>query len=387
MAGDKRISGKLIPGSTQWKLEPKWFMTGFASKWMPNISGYHNLYILKWKDEACGIDKVIYDGLHSLGASGDCHDCDTGNPDTRQSEFFNCFRNRNYKKFTISCFDTPNFAGLTLKDMESGDWKDKVINPLPFKMLINPSWVAGRLEAWGVDSPLFLSKCLAEFPTQDEDVVFPEHLMGIAAERESRLSDDEILIVVDPARMGQDRTVIGILDGNNAQPTFMIRRKQRLTDCVGNIRNIVASTSKVHRIIVDVTGLGAGVVDPLVEKNLNVVEINFGGAGGVADDETVCHDARTLMAWQLRCALKDWMHLEHNDEISSELIDIRYKTRSDGAVQLESKDEIKKRLKRSPDVLDVLMMMAGWRKVGKYIEGDFDEAVIHGANLDHGSQW
>ena len=61
-------------------------------------------------------------------------------------------------------------------------------------------------------------------------------------------------------------------------------------------------------------------------------------------------------------AIRDWINpanktgaaLPPNDELMEELTEIRYKFQSTGKIIIEPKDDIKKRLGRSPDYADAL---------------------------------
>jgi hypothetical protein len=48
--------------------------------------------------------------------------------------------------------------------------------------------------------------------------------------------------------------------------------------------------------------------------------------------------------------------LPPDDELKMQMIEVRWKYRSDGTIEIEPKDEIKKRLGVSPDKFDALSM-------------------------------
>ena len=63
-------------------------------------------------------------------------------------------------------------------------------------------------------------------------------------------------------------------------------------------------------------------------------------------------------------AIRDWLDpknkqnpaLPPDDELMQELTEIRYKIKSDGKIIIEPKEELKKRLKRSPGKADALAL-------------------------------
>ena len=62
------------------------------------------------------------------------------------------------------------------------------------------------------------------------------------------------------------------------------------------------------------------------------------------------------------------MHLPIHDELTQELTEIKYKTNSNGSIQIESNDDIKLRLGRSPD-LAVSVALTYWEGDGSVGEG------------------
>jgi hypothetical protein len=58
----------------------------------------------------------------------------------------------------------------------------------------------------------------------------------------------------------------------------------------------------------------------------------------------------------LKTALEGQFCLPDRDDLQGELVSMSYKNRSDGAVLLEFKDEIRKRLGASPDLADAVAL-------------------------------
>ena len=102
-----------------------------------------------------------------------------------------------------------------------------------------------------------------------------------------------------------------------------------------------------QEILIDVIGLGSGVVDRLAEQNLPVRGVN------VAEAPSTKKNYLNLRA-ELWFAIKDWLvlrncRLPNDDELVSELAAPSYKYTSTGKIKIESKDEMKKRGVKSPD--------------------------------------
>jgi len=112
-------------------------------------------------------------------------------------------------------------------------------------------------------------------------------------------------------------------------------------------------------IIVDETGLGAGVLDRLKEQELRSGNCSvYGFNGGEKADDNERYVNAVTEAWlELAKAIKAGMvDLDNNTNIISQLSSRRYKIQGDRRLALETKDDYKKRVKRSPDDADALAM-------------------------------
>ena len=58
------------------------------------------------------------------------------------------------------------------------------------------------------------------------------------------------------------------------------------------------------------------------------------------------------------------LDLPDNDNLKAQLADIRYTNNTKGLLQIESKEDAKKRGSKSPDIADAVMMSFGTKKGG-----------------------
>jgi hypothetical protein len=107
---------------------------------------------------------------------------------------------------------------------------------------------------------------------------------------------------------------------------------------------------------IDVVGIGAGVVDRLREMGYGtkIIPVN---AGESALDDAKYRNLRAEMYGNLR----DWLReqpavLPDDDAVQADLCTVQYKFTSNSQYQLESKDDLKKRLSRSPDRGDAIVL-------------------------------
>ncbi|HEY8354547.1 MAG TPA: hypothetical protein VIK69_05970, partial [Methylophilaceae bacterium] len=115
------------------------------------------------------------------------------------------------------------------------------------------------------------------------------------------------------------------------------------------LRSTGATVAKV-----DVVGIGAGVADRLKELNWPVREMN---AGDVAYDKERFVNRRAEWYWALRERFREGdIAIEPDDELAAQLASLRFKYDSRGRIQIESKEDMRKRGLPSPDKADALML-------------------------------
>jgi hypothetical protein len=107
-------------------------------------------------------------------------------------------------------------------------------------------------------------------------------------------------------------------------------------------------------IIVDVIGIGSGVVDRLLEFDLPIIGLNVAESASV---EELYMRSRDELWFRARKWLeKKACRLVEDKILVSELILPKYTFTSTGKIKVESKDEMRKRSPRSPDVADAFCL-------------------------------
>ena len=113
-------------------------------------------------------------------------------------------------------------------------------------------------------------------------------------------------------------------------------------------------SQRPHEIMVDSIGLGAGVVDRLRELGLPARGIN------VSESPAMGTTYRNLRA-ELWYKCKAWFEardcrIPNDEELVAELATVRYFFSSSGKMQVEGKDDIRKRGLKSPDKADSFVL-------------------------------
>ena len=166
---------------------------------------------------------------------------------------------------------------------------------------------------------------------------------------------------VDVARGGEDQTIILKVYGDWIDE--LIKQPGSATPDGSIVADYVEAEHVDNALInIDSIGIGASPLDILGnERGLPVRGINAGERSEVRDktDEFGFRNKRAEMWWRLREMLEPGsgreLVLPDDRELLGDLCAPRYKPTSQG-IQIESKDDIKKRLGRSTDCGDALVM-------------------------------
>ena len=197
----------------------------------------------------------------------------------------------------------------------------------------------------------------------DEAFIKPERVLKARKGKASPYGP--IILGVDPARGGGDKTGIidrqGRLMGANVCKIIDLDDTMHVAGEVGKIAKDIGAA----KVVVDVTGLGAGVYDRLKEVlgDEMVEGVNFGAK---AYDSEAYANRRAEMWDLMRLWFEDvaGVQVPDRDELQGDLCaPVRGKGethfKSNGQLQLESKDHIKERLTHSPDLGDAAALTFG----------------------------
>jgi hypothetical protein len=222
-------------------------------------------------------------------------------------------------------------------------------------------WREQRRRQWGEDSALYANRVLGEFHSSDEDAVIPLRWIELAVERWHVWNDSgrpepvgRKILGTDVARGGADLTVVAQRQGD----VVLDLTEANLADTVKIAElamRLAPHQTDLH--VVDVIGVGAGVVDTLRHRRANVIAFNAARANHMRDrsGEMGFKNNRSAMWWRMREALdpafSPTLALPPKDQLIADLSAPKYKMINTKYV-VEPKDEIRKRLGRSTDYGD-----------------------------------
>lgn len=208
----------------------------------------------------------------------------------------------------------------------------------------------------------FRQEMLCDFSASASDKFITIDIVQPAAEREAA-SDiyDPFVVGVDPARFGDDKTVFYFRKGRDGR-THGYQTHSNI-DTMEIAAKVMECFNRYHpdRIFIDEGGIGAGVVDRCRELRLSTVQgINFAQRPdrALVNDYTLYANKRAEMWGYMR----DWLQggaIPADPALIAQLTSIGYMhVIKDGreAIQLQSKDELRRHGLPSPDIADALAL-------------------------------
>lgn len=331
------------------------------------FQGIHARYVLVVFDEATGMAKPLWDAASTLTANTYSRFLAIGNPDDPHGEFARvCRDGSGWCVIHIGWEDTPNFTGEPVSELVAAS-------------LISQEWVDEKKHDWGEDSALFTSKVRGRFPRDSERGVVP-HSWAVKCRYLQLPEDGRRCAGLDVGGSDDgDRTVLRERVG----PKLGREETWNESDPMKLVGEIALRLEEwgTERVVVDVIGVGWGVAGRLRElsrkhslstettHSAEVIKFNA-SQRSTQPDRFV--NRRAELHWEVgrelsRLELWDLENLD--DDALVELTESKYEiVDSRGKVKVEAKKDVARRLGRSPDRGDAVLMA--------YWEGDSAEAEL-----------
>ena len=217
-----------------------------------------------------------------------------------------------------------------------------------------------KAEEWGRESPIFQVRCGGNFPEQGERAVVALAAVEAARERfdaREGPATDPLEVGVDPARFGDDETIVTVRRGYSAKQQPVPNGDGHDTaGCVLELVHNARRGKEPARIKVDVIGVGASVYDALRRTAPEGVEVVAVNVAERALDEERYAKLRDQLWFGLRDWIRDGGELPDDGKLEAELLAPEYSFDARGRYVVESKDVTKAKLGRSPDRADSLAL-------------------------------
>lgn len=364
-----------------------------------SFQGKHAERLLLIADEADGISEIIDDGFQSCLTGSSNRGLRIGNPLNKQSPFSKaCDRTA----ITIPAWNHPNvswayqveetidpsgkarlihrlkpFVALQLLD-STGRIKPQDSWPPEFPRDVIPGaislkWIEEVRQDKGEFSVFWQGRVEGEFPEDVIEGIIPQSWLKAARERYDNNPEywDKIALLspwrigVDVADGGDDSHAVSLWRGNVLYSVV-------LHECQGDEQDTIRLADIVKKqvdklggncyIAVDRTGVGAGTLGRLKQQGYHARGCVYGES---AENPEEFNNRKTELFWKLRddlrlgkIAIAPIEDIE--DRVFEDLFAHRYsftgKGGEDKQIACESKKSVKKRLKRSPDAGDSVII-------------------------------
>ena len=343
-----------LPGHPSWGTDLRWDID--ERRWAigrkpddndpEGLQGIHGERVLVVIDEANGVSPQLWEAVRGLVVNDASRILAIGNPWEPVGPFYEACRSAKWHVLRISVFDTPNFTGEPVPEKAKNE-------------LVSPMWVEDAKLDGLEGTAWWQAKVLGEFPESASDQVIPLALV----EKARSIPHDPAAFEhagLDVARFGSDDTALVEGAGNGPELVTVVHGHDTMAVAGLGARFL---SSRRGTLAIDEGGVGGGVVDRLREQRLpgSILAVNAGSGPDNDPDERLLN-MRSQLWWTAREAMyRGEISLARLPEdqyarLRSELTAPTYRFTSAGKVQIESKEELKKRGVASPDLADAFCL-------------------------------
>lgn len=333
--------------------DERWFATAKTATKPENMQGFHEDHMMIVVDEASGVADPIMEAILGTLTGADNKLLMCGNPNRLEGVFYDSHNN-----------DRDKFRTHKVSSMDSKRTSKENIEML--------------LKKYGRDSDVARVRIFGEFPKGALDALISLETVELACNNSIKeteiLSSNLLHVGCDVARFGDDKTVIVPRIAGKIFPFYKYSKKSTM-ETAGNVlvvcKDFMQRYPNIKRCIikVDDTGVGGGVTDRLreviSEEQLPYIVVPMNNGASATDDfyanlgTQVWGAIRDALEENFSAALQGKepiIELPYDDELIKQLSNRKKKMTSKGKIQLESKDDMKKRNVGSPDIADAVTL-------------------------------
>lgn len=355
-----------ITADNQWK-EDGGNILGFGRKPPENkeddsFQGLHDAYVLAVGDEAVGLTKELIDSLGNITSNEGSRRiliCNPTNPASYLGQLFKA-QVETWKFHTISVFDSPNFTG-----------NPDGLSPEALAGLVGPSFVRDKKAEYGENSARYKARVMGEFAWDLGDTLIQPEDIAVAYDTEIEPDSESLLTLgVDIARFGKDKSCIYLNEGGRLRMLNSYDQNS-LVELAAAVHK-AALDNGVHEVRYDYQGVGQGFEELLMQHEPRPYKMIGMISSNPSPDRHQWANARAWWWDSFRKMCKNGeVDIDPTDErLTDELLSVEYKFSPLGGLLIESKDEMRKKGRKSPDFADAAV----------YASVDLDEALNPQAN-------
>lgn len=381
------------------------------------FSSRHGSRVLVIADESQGVSEGTFSAIEGILSGGvETKYILLGNttlPNGAGGTYYEAFQeNSTFHQLSLTAYDSPNFMepGITEEDMLAPEfapnnwrkkldkycgtnykeaamndtvdaWENEVKRKLPLAVITNPISVYRILERCGFNPEQYeyVTRVRAEFPSSGGSMVIDSRLLDTSFtnyDNPEMFEDDGITAMgVDiSAGLGRDFSTICIKRGNKI--IFLEEYQLKAPEFESKIRELYGQYSCDY-VNLERDGLGAIIYEHLLEyEDIVINPIVSGGAPGITNPSTYeedeineqlkinYHRQRDYLWFHLGELLSLYWCNKHggkpvllprNNKLKKQLLSATWKKSSTNKTQVESKEEIRKKLGSSTDLADAVI--------------------------------
>jgi hypothetical protein len=297
------------------------------------FAGLHAEHVAIFMDEASAIPDIIHETAEGAMTTPGAMWFQFGNPTRNTGRFREAF-GRFKHRFLLRQVDSRTAKKADRTQIKQ--WQDD----------------------YGEDSDFFRIRVRGVFPRAGSTQFISSDDVELAMKRDDCFLKTPRIMGIDVARFGDDQSVILVRDGDLvSRDLIKTYRGIDLVQLAGHAAEMI-NNHKPQAVVVDGTGVGGGVVDILRSRGFQIIEFN----GGNEPADKAMYFNKRAEAWgKMRDWLRNGRAVLPPDliDLRDDLIGIEYGFANDGQIQLERKQDLKKRGLSSPDLGDALAMTFG----------------------------
>lgn len=348
------LGGRLTNSKSEcaWRLGSEWEIRVVNPDKPDAIQGQRGSRVLVMLDEAHSVEPAFWSPFQSLLTANASRMIVSGNPLYNTGPFRDAAHSPLWHKIQISGLEHPNV--VEGRELIPG--------------AITREWIAERLIEFGSeDDPRYVARVLGQFPAgaSMRQVVALKWLQDCASIT-PEIPPEPRRMGVDLARQGGDANVIAIFDERRR---LIVLKKWYSDDTEPTVAWIM-ETAREYQVLpenvrLDGCGMGGPIVDRLRGLGWNVESVDFGASPEyewieTTGETTEFTNRRSELYWVARELLRKRLISipEKFGEAWLELTGVERKPEpaDRGRIKLEAKEEVRKRIGRSPDSADAIVI-------------------------------
>ena len=360
----------------------EWFLTGFKADDtnMEAWSGLHAANIMFVVTEASGMSELVFNAIEG-NLQGNSRLLLVFNPNVNIGYAAKAIRSERFKSFRLSSLNAQNVVQkkVIIPGQVDYRWVDDHVKewcePIREEDAVKENGDFKWEGKWMRPNDLARVKILGMFPKVSEDTLIPYEWVEAANERWKKMQEEGYVpnrakrIGVDIAGMGRDNSVL-CPRYDNYVGEFIVHQSAGAAEHM-HVAGLLWQKMDLRKDIafIDTIGEGAGVYSRIQELNAPLLEqqkkkvfsCKFSEGAKNLHDITGQYEFVNMRAY-LYWAIRDWLNpkngfypaLPPDNQLMEELTNTKWKFQSNGAIIIEAKEDIRKRIKRSPDKADAL---------------------------------